>query len=317
MHLQADEPLGRQPVAEICPQLAVQPRADMIPAHFHPDLVPILRLVQSLPLLSELLLVTSTKPWEEPAASAFIIDACTPHTARLIRINLNLIAMYAAGREFLSFAVFQSLRDFLVIGIGADLNAGVKAVIALIFVLQNEVTVILLRAQERIRRPYHRPSRDRPLLHRVLRFPSLLRPARQALARNSRGTPRIANRLLRRARDVAQVEGEGQVLPEVVQRTFELLGIDGNGLERSDRRILESLARMGGGPVGLKTIAAAVDEAEDTVEWVVEPWLIRQGFLARSPQGRLLLENGWKAIGQDDPGGARLPLMESTENEES
>ncbi len=142
-------------------------------------------------------------------------------------------------------------------------------------------------------------------------------PARQALARNSRGTPRIANRLLRRARDVAQVEGEGQVLPEVVQRTFELLGIDGNGLERSDRRILESLARMGGGPVGLKTIAAAVDEAEDTVEWVVEPWLIRQGFLARSPQGRLLLENGWKAIGQDDPGGAQLPLMESTENEES
>ncbi len=60
-----------------------------------------------------------------------------------------------------------------------------------------------------------------------------------------------------------------------------------------------------------------MDEAEDTVEWVVEPWLIRQGFLARSPQGRVLLENGWKAIGQDDPGGAQLPLMEATENGES
>ncbi|HBF22825.1 MAG TPA: Holliday junction branch migration DNA helicase RuvB [Planctomycetes bacterium] len=141
--------------------------------------------------------------------------------------------------------------------------------------------------------------------------------ARAALARHSRGTPRIANRLLRRARDVAQVEGRKSISSGIVKQTFELLDIDNNGLERADRKVLESLARMGGGPIGLKTLSAAVDEAEDTIEWVIEPWLIRQGFLARSPQGRLLLDVGWQAIGQEGNKRKELPLLEASEDGEN
>lgn len=114
----------------------------------------------------------------------------------------------------------------------------------------------------------------------------------QELAQHARGVPRIANRLLRRARDVAQVEERHEVDAQVVQRTFGLLGIDSFGLERADRRLLECLAQAQGKAVGLKSIAVAIGEAEDTIEDVLEPWLIRQGYVARTPQGRVLLEPG-------------------------
>jgi len=114
----------------------------------------------------------------------------------------------------------------------------------------------------------------------------------QQLASRSRGVPRIANRLLRRARDVAQCETQGILDDKTLQRTFSLLGIDEHGMERSDRRLLAALAHADGRPLGLKALAVAVEEAEDTIEDVIEPWLIRQGFMTRTPQGRVLTETG-------------------------
>ncbi len=116
------------------------------------------------------------------------------------------------------------------------------------------------------------------------------------LAQHARGTPRIANRLLRRARDVAQVEQDGHIDDGVVDRTYELLHIDSLGLERTDRKILSALVQADGRPLGLKNLAVAIDEAEDTLEEVFEPWLIRQGYLARTPQGRVILPLGLKAL---------------------
>lgn len=116
------------------------------------------------------------------------------------------------------------------------------------------------------------------------------------LAAHARGVPRIANRLLRRARDVAQIENDSCINLAIAQRTFDLLGIDENGLERADLRVLQSLARAQGGPLGLKSLAVAVEEAEDTIEDVLEPWLIRKGYLSRTPQGRVLLDPGWELL---------------------
>jgi len=114
-----------------------------------------------------------------------------------------------------------------------------------------------------------------------------LRPeAARAIAARARGVPRVANRLLRRLRDVADVDGEGVVDMDVVERGLTMLGIDALGLETMDRRVLAAIARLGGGPVGLKTIAVAVGETEDTLEEVYEPHLIRLGFLEKTPRGR-------------------------------
>ncbi len=124
---------------------------------------------------------------------------------------------------------------------------------------------------------------------------------RALLAAHARGTPRIANRLLRRARDLAQTEGRARLDAATVARTFTLLSIDANGLERADRRVLEALARAGGGPLGLKNLAVAVEEEEDTLAEVVEPWLIRRGFLLRTPQGRVLTGEGWRVCGAEPP----------------
>jgi len=134
----------------------------------------------------------------------------------------------------------------------------------------------------------------------LLRLPAD-RDALALLARHARGTPRVANRLLRRARDVAQVEGNGRLDVAAVHRTFGLLGIDDHGLERTDRRVLAALAEARGRPLGLKNLAVAVDEEEDTLAEVYEPWLIRQGYLVRTPQGRRLLPAGWRLLGLDPP----------------
>ncbi len=108
------------------------------------------------------------------------------------------------------------------------------------------------------------------------------------IARRSRGTPRIANRLLRRVRDFAQVEGDGRVTRELADRALLRLEVDREGFDQMDRTLLLTIIdKFGGGPVGLDTLAAAIGEEKDTIEDVIEPFLIQQGFLHRTPRGRI------------------------------
>lgn len=119
--------------------------------------------------------------------------------------------------------------------------------------------------------------------------------ARDEIATRSRGTPRIANRLLRRIRDFAEVEGDGRITGKIARNALERLRIDQYGLDETERRILRILIEdFGGGPVGLKTLAAAIKEEGETIEEVHEPYLIQKGFLARTPRGRIATEKAFK-----------------------
>ncbi|WP_110241329.1 Holliday junction branch migration DNA helicase RuvB [Nocardioides gilvus] len=118
------------------------------------------------------------------------------------------------------------------------------------------------------------------------------------IASRSRGTPRIANRLLRRVRDYAQVRADGVLTHEVARAALELYEVDELGLDRLDRGVLDVLCRrFGGGPVGISTLAVAVGEERETVEEVAEPFLVRNGFLARTPRGRIAMPAAWKHLG--------------------
>jgi Holliday junction DNA helicase RuvB len=118
------------------------------------------------------------------------------------------------------------------------------------------------------------------------------------MAECSRGTPRIANNLLRRVRDYAQVRHDGVISVEVVRSALEMLEIDANGLNEMDKRILRCIAEhFGGGPVGIKTMALAVGEEPETIEHVHEPFLISKGLLSRTPQGRILTPNASRILG--------------------
>jgi Holliday junction DNA helicase RuvB len=125
--------------------------------------------------------------------------------------------------------------------------------------------------------------------------------AAEELARRSRGTPRVANRFLKRVRDVAEVEGSDSVTAETARRGLAMQGVDEAGLDRMDRQILDAIRRHGGGPVGLKTIAVTVGEEEDTIEEVYEPYLIQQGLVQKTPKGRSLGPDGWTALGEEAP----------------
>jgi Holliday junction DNA helicase RuvB len=134
------------------------------------------------------------------------------------------------------------------------------------------------------------------------------------IASRSRGTPRIANRLLRRVRDYAQVRADGLVTREIAHRALDLYEVDALGLDRLDRAVLDALCRrFGGGPVGISTLAVAVGEERETVEEVAEPFLVRNGFLARTPRGRVATRSAWEHLGLTpppaDPGDA--PLFEA------
>ncbi|MDP9443309.1 MAG: Holliday junction branch migration DNA helicase RuvB [Actinomycetota bacterium] len=125
------------------------------------------------------------------------------------------------------------------------------------------------------------------------------------IAARSRGTPRIANRLLRRVRDYAQVRADGVVDRDLARAALELYEVDDLGLDRLDRSVLDALcARFGGGPVGLGTLAVAVGEERETVEEVAEPFLVRAGFLARTPRGRLATAAAWRHLGLVAPAAA-------------
>jgi Holliday junction DNA helicase RuvB len=127
------------------------------------------------------------------------------------------------------------------------------------------------------------------------------------IARRSRGTPRIANRLLRRVRDFAEVRHDGRVSGDVARAGLEVFEVDDRGLDRMDHAILDAvIERFGGGPVGLSTLAAAVGEEPDTIEDVVEPYLLQLGFLKRTPRGRVATERAYRHLGVAQPG--TLPL---------
>jgi Holliday junction DNA helicase RuvB len=130
-----------------------------------------------------------------------------------------------------------------------------------------------------------------------------LEPAGAAeIASRSRGTPRIANRLLRRVRDYAQVRADGVVTVDVARAALELYEVDELGLDRLDRGVLDALCRrFGGGPVGISTLAVAVGEERETVEEVAEPFLVRNGFLARTPRGRVATPAAWQHLGMTPP----------------
>jgi Holliday junction DNA helicase RuvB len=127
----------------------------------------------------------------------------------------------------------------------------------------------------------------------------------RAIAERSRGTPRVANRLLKRVRDFAEVRGAGLVSGQIAAEALELLEVDAVGLDRHDRAILSTIAgKFSGGPVGLSTLAAAVDEEEDTIEDVYEPYLLQQGLLKRTPRGRVATERAFEHLGIPVPSGA-------------
>jgi Holliday junction DNA helicase RuvB len=131
--------------------------------------------------------------------------------------------------------------------------------------------------------------------------------AAREIARRSRGTPRIANRLLRRVRDVAEVRHDGAISTEIARAGLAMFEVDEEGLDRLDHAILSAvIEKFRGGPVGLSTLAAAVGEEPDTVEDVVEPYLLQLGFLQRTPRGRVATERAYRHLGEAAPG--QLPL---------
>jgi holliday junction DNA helicase RuvB len=132
----------------------------------------------------------------------------------------------------------------------------------------------------------------------------------EILASRSRGTPRVANRLLKRVRDFAEVRGAGRIDAGVAREALELLEVDEGGLDRLDRDILRAICeKFGGGPVGLSTLAVAVGEESDTIEDVYEPYLLQQGFLMRTPRGRVATEKAFAHLGLARPLDARQRLF--------
>ncbi len=140
------------------------------------------------------------------------------------------------------------------------------------------------------------------------------------IARRSRGTPRIANRLLRRVRDYAQVKHDGRITTDIADRALNMLNVDEQGFDHMDRRLLLAvIEKFDGGPVGVDSLAAAIGEERGTIEDVLEPFLIQQGFLMRTPRGRVATRRAWQHFGLNIPGhletitvtqGANLDLFE-------
>tara|TARA_B110000008_G_scaffold42805_2_gene40237 strand:+ start:17446 stop:18480 length:1035 start_codon:yes stop_codon:yes gene_type:complete len=133
------------------------------------------------------------------------------------------------------------------------------------------------------------------------------------IAKRSRGTPRIANRLLRRVADFAVVEGNGVITKEIADSSLTRIGVDIAGLDLADRKYLKVVAEnYGGGPVGVETISAAMSEARDSLEEVIEPYLLQQGFIQRTPRGRMLTKKSWDHLGLENPNLSEQPdLLDS------
>ena len=190
--------------------------------------------------------------------------------------------------------------------VGATTRAGLLATplrdrfgipLRLIFYTPAELTLIVTRGAEK------------------LGF-ALTQDGAAEIARRSRGTPRIAGRLLRRVRDIAHVQGTATVDRAVADAALQRLEVDALGLDASDRRYLRRIAEHhAGGPVGVETLAAALAEARDTLEDVIEPYLIQEGFVLRTSRGRILAEPGWRHLGLKPP--ASIPIQPDLLNEAS
>ena len=125
------------------------------------------------------------------------------------------------------------------------------------------------------------------------------------IARRSRGTPRIANRLLRRVRDFAQVKGDGLITKEIADKALTMQEIDNEGLDKIDHRVLSTIIRnFNGGPVGLETLAATINEDSGTIEDVCEPYLLQRGFISRTPRGRVATPLAYEHLG--------IPMQQKT-----
>ncbi|MFY0565858.1 Holliday junction branch migration DNA helicase RuvB [Archangium lansingense] len=156
--------------------------------------------------------------------------------------------------------------------------------------------------QERLE--YYEPKHLELILNRSARIlgVKLDREGSKEISTRARGTPRIANRLLRRLRDFAQVEGDGTITRELAAQALTRLGVDASGLDAMDRKILLTiLEKFGGGPVGVETIAAAVGEQRDTIEDVYEPFLLQEGFLQRTPRGRTATHHAYSYFNKKAP----------------
>lgn len=151
---------------------------------------------------------------------------------------------------------------------------------------------------------FYEPQDIKQILHRsatILNVP-FEEKGMTELANRSRRTPRVANRLLRRVRDYAQVRGDGKITKAIANEALEFLEIDHLGLDQMDRRILQTMAeKFSGGPVGLRTIAVALGEDEGTLEEVYEPYLIQEGLINRTPSGRVLTRNAYSHLGLEIP----------------
>ena len=190
--------------------------------------------------------------------------------------------------------------------VGATTRAGLLATplrdrfgipLRLIFYTPAELTLIVTRGAEK------------------LGF-ALTQDGAAEIARRSRGTPRIAGRLLRRVRDIAHVQGTATVDRAVADAALQRLEVDALGLDAADRRYLRRIAEHhAGGPVGVETLAAALAEARDTLEDVIEPYLIQEGFVLRTSRGRILAEPGWRHLGLKPP--ASIPIQPDLLNEAS
>jgi Holliday junction DNA helicase RuvB len=151
---------------------------------------------------------------------------------------------------------------------------------------------------------YYAPDELRQIVQRAATILGITIEADAAseIASRSRGTPRIANRLLRRVRDFAQVRASGAVTADVADEALRTFGVDRLGLDKVDRAVLQVICeRFGGGPVGLSTLAIAVSEQTETIEDVYEPFLIREGFLARTPRGRVATAAAFTHLGLTPP----------------
>ena len=142
---------------------------------------------------------------------------------------------------------------------------------------------------------YYEPAELASIVMRAARIlgVTISDDAAEEIARRSRGTPRVANRILRRVRDVAEVRHAGEITTEIAAEALELLEVDDEGLERTDRELLEAIVhKFAGGPVGLSTLAVSLGEEPDTIEDVYEPYLLQLGFIQRTPRGRIVTDLG-------------------------